>query len=178
MNAADDQAAILERYADGPVQLERALAGLQDADLDAPPKPGGWTIRQIVHHIADGDDLWAQGIKAALGNEQGTFTLEWYWTVPQDVWSDRWAYDKRAIDVSLALFKATRAHVVQLVEKVPAGWSRAISVCKPTGETPRWTVGAIITMQADHLQHHVRRILAIRKEQSGRGRRQSGNTPM
>lgn len=167
MNPANGQNTIIARYAEGPALLEHALAGLQDADLDAPPAQGGWTIRQIVHHIVDGDDLWKACIKAALGNEQGEFTLEWYWVVPQDTWAERWAYDRRAIDVSLALFEATRAHVTQLVAQVPDGWSRSIAVRKPTGETPRLTVGAIVEMQADHVQHHVERILAIRKERGG-----------
>jgi hypothetical protein len=97
MNPADSQTTIIARYADGPAQLEQALTGLHDADLDAPPAQGGWTIRQIVHHIVDGDDLWKPCIKAALGNEQGEFTLEWYWAVPQDTWADRWAYSGRPI---------------------------------------------------------------------------------
>jgi uncharacterized damage-inducible protein DinB len=167
MNAAESQASVVAGYAEGPAQLEQAIAGLQDADLDAPPVQGGWTIRQIVHHIADGDDLWKAGIKAALGNEEGEFTLEWYWTVPQDLWASRWAYAARPIDVSLALFKATRAHVIQLLTHVPDAWSRSITVRKPSGETARLTVGAVVEMQTDHLQHHVRRILAIRTERSG-----------
>jgi uncharacterized damage-inducible protein DinB len=167
MTPVNDQTSIVARYAEGAAELERALVGLDDADLDAPPAQGGWTIRQIVHHIVDGDDLWKAGIKAALGNEQGEFTLEWYWAVPQETWADRWAYSARPIDVSLALFKAVRAHVTQLVGHVPDGWSRSISVRTPSGETTQLTVGAIIEMQADHLQHHVRRILAIRTERSG-----------
>jgi len=167
MNPANSQTSTIARYAEGPALLEQALAGLRDADLDAPPVQSGWTIRQIVHHIVDGDDLWKACIKAALGNEQGEFTLEWYWVVPQCTWAERWAYDKRAIDVSLALFTATRAHVTQLLAHVPDGWSRSITVRKPTGESPRLTVGAVIEMQADHLRHHVDRILAIRKERGG-----------
>jgi hypothetical protein len=164
MNAPDDQSAILARYAEGPAELEQALAGLRDEDLDAPPAGGGWTIRQIVHHIADGDDLWKVGIKAALGNAQAEFTLEWYWVMPQDSWADRWAYGTRPIDVSLEFFRTTRDHVRQLVAHVPEGWSRSISVRTPSGETTPLTVGAIVKMQADHLKHHVGRILAIRKE--------------
>jgi len=162
MNAADSQASIVARYGEGPAQLEQALTGLQDADLDAPPPQGGWTIRQIVHHLVDGDDLWKLGIKAALGNEQGVFTLEWYWVLPQDTWADRWAYAGRPIDVSLALFAATRAHVTQLLAHVPDAWNRSIAVREPDGGTTRLTVGAIVEMQAHHLEHHVRRILAIR----------------
>jgi uncharacterized damage-inducible protein DinB len=167
MTPADSQTSIIARFADGPAQLEQALTGLQDADLDAPPVQGGWTIRQIVHHIVDGDDVWKLCIKAALGNEQGEFTLEWYGVVPQDTWAERWAYAGRPIDVSLALFKAIRAHVTQLLAHVPGAWSRSITLRKASGETTRLTVGAVVEMQTDHVQHHVHRILAIREERGG-----------
>ena len=162
MSQADNQRSIMARYANGPAQLEQALIGLRDADLDASPANGGWTIRQNVHHIVDGDDLWDVCIKAALGNEQGEVTFDWYWMVPQETWADRWAYAERSLDVSLALFKANRAHIVQLLEHVRDGWARSIGFRRDTGEVTRLTVGAIIEMQADHVTHHVKRILAIR----------------
>jgi uncharacterized damage-inducible protein DinB len=73
MDPMGDQTSVLAKYLEGPALVEQALAGLQDADLDVSPSQGGWTIRQIVHHIVDGDDLWKACIKAALGNEQGEF---------------------------------------------------------------------------------------------------------
>jgi uncharacterized damage-inducible protein DinB len=48
----------MARYADGPKQLEAAIAGLPEVNLDIAERDGTWTIRQILHHIADGDDLW------------------------------------------------------------------------------------------------------------------------
>jgi hypothetical protein len=36
-----------------PVRMREAVAGLSDAQLDTPYRPGGWTVRQVVHHVAD-----------------------------------------------------------------------------------------------------------------------------
>ena len=58
MEAPENQNEILELFKQGPSILENALAGLSDSELDYTPSNGGWTIRQIVHHISDGDDLW------------------------------------------------------------------------------------------------------------------------
>jgi uncharacterized damage-inducible protein DinB len=149
---------------EGPALLERALAGLRDADLDAPPPQAGWTIRQIVHHVVDGDDLWKSCIKAALGNTPGEFSLAWYWAQPQDVWADRWAYARRSLDVSLALLKTSRVHVWQLLEAVPDAWSRSVSLRKPDGDTVRLSVGEVVKINADHVAHHIERIAAIRRE--------------
>jgi uncharacterized damage-inducible protein DinB len=152
---------------EGSALLERTLSGIQDSDLDAPPSQGGWTIRQIVHHIVDGDDLWKTCVKVALGNEQAEFSLEWYWALPQDVWAGRWAYAHRSLEVSLALLKANRGHVLQLLEQVPDGWNRSVEFRKSNGETKRLPVGAVVEMQADHVMHHVKQIRAIRRERSG-----------
>jgi len=162
MESDGDQSAALARFADGPEQLERALEGLDEAGLDIPVFQDGWTARQVVDHIVDGDDLWKLCIKSALGNEEGEFTLEWYWRLPQEVWADRWKYSARSIEESITLFKAIRRHVLQLLEYVPDAWQKSIAVRTPLGAVERITVGAVIRMQADHAVHHIRQIAAIR----------------
>jgi len=167
VKAPDDQDSVLARYVEGPALLECALAGIHDADLDAPPSQGGWTIREIVHHIVDGDDLWKTCVKIALGNEQAEFSLEWYQTQPQEVWAESWAYVNRSLDVSLALLKANRCHVHQLLGQLPDGWHRSVAFRKSNGETERLPAGAVVEMQADHLEHHVKQIRAIRSAIGG-----------
>ncbi len=167
MKAPDDQDAVVARYVEGPALLERALAGIQDADLDAPPSQGGWTIREIVHHIVDGDDIWKLCIKMAMGNEQAEFALGWYWGMSQQTWGDRWAYGSRSLDASLSLLKATREHILQLLETVPQSWNRAVALRKRDGQIERVPVGFVIQMQADHVFHHIQRIRDILKERGG-----------
>lgn len=161
MKSPANKDSIIARYREGPTLLERALAGLTDAELDTAPTEGGWTIRQIVHHIVDGDDLWKTCIKQALGNNQTEFSLDWYRTLSQDKWADRWAYAQRPVEVSLALLKAIRDHVMQLLEHVPDGWNRTVEFREPNGETETVPVGFVIEMQADHVAHHVKQIETI-----------------
>jgi len=47
------RAAWIEQMAELPAQLSKAVAGLDDAQLDTPYRPAGWTIRQVVHHLPD-----------------------------------------------------------------------------------------------------------------------------
>ena len=47
MKPPPDKDSVIARYIEGPVLLEKALAGLKEADLDIAPSKGGWTIRQI-----------------------------------------------------------------------------------------------------------------------------------
>jgi uncharacterized damage-inducible protein DinB len=141
--------------------------GLRDSELDFIPSGGGWSIRQIVHHIVDGDDLWKLCIKMAIGNEQAEFSLGWYSSQTQDTWADRWAYSQRSIGASLSLLKAIREHVLQLQASVPEAWNRAVVVHSPKGEIEKVPVGFVIQMQADHLLHHVERIRAIVRDVGG-----------
>ena len=164
MKATGDRATILARYADGPSQLENALKGLSESDLDLAPSKTGWSIREIVHHIADGDDIWESCIKMALGNEQAEFHLEWYRTVPQTDWASSWAYAHRPVSTSLDLLRATRAHVLALVAQRPDSWERSVELREPNGQIARVSVGFVVEMQASHVFHHINRILAIRQE--------------
>jgi hypothetical protein len=164
MNArSTNQSEVIAAYAEGADRLEVALAGLSDTDLDIAPDAGGWTIRQLVHHLADGDDVWKGFIKRAMGSQGGEFTLDWYWQMPQDEWAERWAYAERAIGPSLALLRANRAHIVQLLEHVPGAWEKSLRVRWPRGEELDVTVGWVVEMQARHVEGHLSDIARIRE---------------
>ena len=168
MKPPENKSEVLELFKQGPGILENTLAGLSDVELDYVPSNGGWTIRQIVHHLVDGDDLWKIYIKMALGNEQAEFTLQWYLALPQIEWAKRWSYENRSIDASLALLRANRDHILQLLEFAPDGWSKSARFRDSNGELEVVPVGFVIQMQAEHVLHHVKRISAIRQEISSR----------
>jgi len=158
-------AAIMKQYAEGPKLLEAALEGLEESDLDAALAQDSWSIRQIVHHIADGDDIWKVCIKMALGNPQAVFDLAWYWAIPQNRWAELWGYDRREVDPSLKLFAANRRHVVQLIESIPGGWERTITLRTPQGDE-QISVGWVVEMQARHVIGHIQDIEKIRGKES------------
>jgi uncharacterized damage-inducible protein DinB len=158
-----DLEVLLARYADGPDQLEAALAGLTEADLDLALTVGTWSIRQLVHHVVDGDDLWKAAIKAALGHSRGLFSFCWYWDKPQEEWAEDWHYAGRAIEPSLALFRANRRHIVQLLQQIPDAGERYTLITLPDGEKRPTPVHYVVQMQTDHVTGHVNDIRAIRE---------------
>jgi hypothetical protein len=166
MKAKGDTDSIRTRFKEGPAQVEQALEGLTEADLDYVPVQGGWTIRQIVHHIADGDDLWKLCIKMALGIEQAEFSLSWYSALPQTGWAGSWGYANRSVRISLDLLQAVRSHLLELLDQRPDAWERTIRFRKPDGEFEHLTVGFIMEMQSDHVSHHIKRIREIRRERA------------
>ena len=52
-HAADARRKSIDDIAALPARMREAVAGLSDAQVDTPYRPGGWTVRQVVHHVAD-----------------------------------------------------------------------------------------------------------------------------
>ena len=162
LNQTDTQT-ILTQYADGPSLLDSALSGLSETDLDLAPSADEWSIRQIVHHIVDGDDIWKTCIKTALGNSEALFSLQWYSVKSQEEWSENWAYPRRGLEPSLALYRANRAHIVDLIENIPGALEKSIRFDRPGKEEMRITVFDVVELHVQHLAEHIESIKAIRQ---------------
>jgi hypothetical protein len=99
-------------------------------------------------HVANGDDLWKAFVEQAMGSPGGTFELRWYWDRPQTEWATSWAYARREVGPSLALIRASRAHIVHLLEQSPEAWDRSLLVRWPKGEEEEIEVAWVVEMQA------------------------------
>lgn len=65
-----DRAAAVAGIAEAPRQLELAVSGMAAEQLDAPYRPGGWTVRQVVHHLPDSHINSYVRLKLALTEEE------------------------------------------------------------------------------------------------------------
>ncbi len=163
INQTDATQAILAQYADGPSLLDSALAGLSETDLDLALSADSWSIRQTVHHLVDGDDLWKACIKMALGNSEALFSLQWYTVKSQMEWSGNWAYSHRGLEPSLALYRASRRHIVDLLEHIPGACEKSIRFDRPGKEEMLITVFDVVELHVRHLTEHIKTIKAIRQ---------------
>lgn len=154
---------IIARYANCPRQLEAALLGLSENNLDLRTSADGWSIREIVHHIGDGDDMWKTFIKQAIGHPDSEFSLNWYWRISQDEWAKSWSYTGRLIEPSLALFRANRSHIVQLLRATPGAMEQTLRVCWPEVDEQVVKVASVVKGQTDHASEHIAEIAHIRE---------------
>jgi hypothetical protein len=159
----DSQQQILTRYSAGPELLEVVLQDLDGGQLDLTLSADSWSIRQLVHHIADGDYLWKEFLLQAAGDPEKEFSLEWYWCLPQDDWVKRWSYAERDVGHSLALLKANRQHTLDILKQVPRLWEKSLSIPTPNGGRERVSVGEVVEMQSGHVEGHVEDIRSIRQ---------------
>ncbi len=111
----------IEEISKAPAALRAAVEGLTPEQLDTPYREGGWTVRQVVHHVPD-SHLNAY-VRFKLTLTEDTPTIK-----PYD--QERWAQlpDTRTVapEVSLGLLDAVhRRWVAVLKSMTPAGWRRA-----------------------------------------------------
>jgi hypothetical protein len=160
--ATESQDQILTRFAAGPDLVQAAIQGLDDIQLDLTLVPDSWSIRQLIHHITDGDYLWKEFLLRAAGDPECEFSLEWYWYLPQDEWVKRWSYAEREVSLSLVLFQANRKHTLDLLSQIPWLWEKCLLIPTRAGEQELASVGEVMEMQTRHVEGHVDDIRQIR----------------
>jgi len=140
-----------------PAAMRAAVNGLSDAQLDTPYRPGGWTVRQVVHHVADSH---MNGyIRAKLALTEDTPTIKPY---DQDTWAS--LPDVRLpIDVSLGLLDGLHHRWTTIWRAVtPAQFGRTF--LHP--EIGALTLDAHLQLYAWHSRHHVAHITGLRTRES------------
>ncbi|MBL7979595.1 MAG: putative metal-dependent hydrolase [Bacteroidetes Order II. Incertae sedis bacterium] len=105
-----------------PHLLENALYGLEDAQLDTPYRPLGWTIRQVVHHLADSHMNAYIRCKLTLTEENPTIR-----PYNQNAWAELPDGRTAPIDHSLAILRALHARWADALTAVTeADWKRPV----------------------------------------------------
>ncbi len=102
--------ALIERYREGPRIVEAALAGATDAELDARPQDGGWTAREVAHHLPDSEMTGAIRLRRLIAEDAPVIQA-----YDQDLFAQRLHYD-RPIAASVAALAAVRAVTAQLLD--------------------------------------------------------------
>ena len=138
-----------------PARLRAAVGGLSDAQLDTPYRPGGWSVRQLVHHVADSHMNGYIRVKLALTEE--TPTIKPYdenaWALLADM--------KLPVDVSL-----------RLIDSIHARWAavyRAMTVEEFERAFVHPEIGAQLTLDSHlqqyawHSHHHLAHITELRR---------------
>jgi hypothetical protein len=137
-----------------------ALVGpLSDEELDLSRGPGQWSIRQIVHHLADDGDVWSMCIKKALATPGASVRFEGF--PGNEAWADALDFGERDIGFALQLIVAHRQYLAALLRDLDT-WDNAIKLVDAEGQVRReMTVREMVPMLTDHLATHVATIRAI-----------------
>lgn len=151
----DDRRCFIGEIEAAPARLRAAVAGLSPEQLDTPYRPGGWTVRQVVHHLPDSHLNSYVRFRLALTEEEPTIK-------PYD--EKRWAElsDARTapIEPSLALLESLHRRWVLLLRTLkPADFARSFR----HPEHGLVTLEGNLALYAWHGRHHVAHITRLRQ---------------
>jgi uncharacterized damage-inducible protein DinB len=147
--------AAIEEIASTPAKMRAAVTGLNDAQLDTPYREGGWTVRQVVHHVPDSHMNAFVRLKLALTEEKPTIK-----PYNEAAWAEL-ADAKMPIEISQALLDSVHARWDTLWRAMkPEHFSRVL-VHPDHGER---TVDWLVFLYAWHGKHHTAHITELRKQ--------------
>jgi len=148
----DARRQLIEKYKDGHRVVTDALKGLKDRDLDV-RLPGKWSIREIVHHLADSEMVAAVRLRRLVAEDRPGIRAT-------DVggYVRRLFYD-RPTQNSLELFRVVRASTTEILERMTdADWARE----GVHSETGRFTAEKWLEVFSQHADTHAEQIKRTR----------------
>lgn len=136
-----------------PAKLREAVSGLSEEQLNTPYRPGGWTIRQVVHHIPDSHMNSYIRFKLALTENQPTIK-----TYQEDKWAELADSQTTPIETSLNLLDSLHARWVNLLRSMDTRDFERSMTHPDLGPHSLFTA---LGIYAWHGRHHVAHITAL-----------------
>jgi hypothetical protein len=145
--ALDAHLATLEQT---PARFRSLVARLSDAELDTPYRPGGWTIRQVVHHVPDSHMNAYIRMKWAMTEDEPAIKV-----YEEQLWAELPEAKSGAIEMSLALLDALHRRWLAFLRGVPPSNLRRAFIHPEWG---RIGVDEALALYAWHCRHHAAHI--------------------
>ena len=157
-SATADQCRVwIDEIAEAPRQLRAVASGLTEAQLDTPYRPGGWTARQVVHHVADSHLNAYIRTKWTLTEDEPAIKV-----YEQDDWAALPEARSGPIDLSLDLLDALHARWVAGLRALDDdAFERALD----HPESGRLTLAQLLALYAWHGRHHTAHIARLRERE-------------
>jgi hypothetical protein len=144
---------LLARYRGGHALVVAALDGITDDELDRVPPDGGWTARQVCHHLADSELTSAIRVRRLLAEDDAV--IHGY---DEEAFAARLHYE-RPIGPSLEAFRLARETTAAILDRLDdADWERSGTHT----ESGPYGVETWLAIYADHGEDHAAQIRAAR----------------
>jgi hypothetical protein len=145
----------IKAIAEAPARMRSAVQGLQDAQLDTPYRDGGWTVRQVVHHVPDSHLNAFVRLKLALTEDKPTIK-----PYNEAAWAELADSKSAPIEVSQMLLDSVHVRWDQLWRSMQPQQFARILVHPEHGER---TVDWMLFLYDWHGKHHTAHITELRR---------------
>ncbi|MDP9360388.1 MAG: putative metal-dependent hydrolase [Acidobacteriota bacterium] len=152
---SEERRALIDQIAAVPARMREAVADLTEGQLDTPYRDGGWTVRQVVHHVPDSHMNAYTRVKLALTEDEPAIKPydEAAWAKLNDV-------RDTPIAISLTLLEALHDRWVRILRSMTdADFARTLRHPDNGVMTLDW----LIAMYAWHGRHHVAHVTSLRE---------------
>jgi uncharacterized damage-inducible protein DinB len=150
----DVRKTFISQIEEAPSKLKAAVRGLSDQQLDTPYRPGGWTVRQVVHHLPDSHLNSYVRFRLAMTEQEPTIK-----PYEQQLWAELPDAKTAPIEMSLDLLDSLHKRWVLLLKSfTPADFSRTFM----HPESGKMTLDRTLALYAWHGRHHVAHITSLR----------------
>jgi hypothetical protein len=138
-----------------PANLRAAIQGLSESQLDTPYRDGGWTVRQLMHHVADSHMNAYVRVRLALTEDWPT--VKGY---DEKLWAELADARTAPIELSLELLEGLHGRLVLLLNSLTEEqWQRGYDHT----ENGRTRLAEFAALYDWHCRHHVAHIVELRK---------------
>jgi hypothetical protein len=145
----------IDEIAAAPALLRAAVEGLSPQQIETPYRPGGWTVRQVVHHLPDSHLNSYVRFRLALTEQEPTIK-----PYDQQSWAELPDSRTAPIEVSLALLESLHERWILLLRSLtPADWKRTFR----HPELGLVNLERTAALYAWHGRHHVAHIASLRQ---------------
>jgi uncharacterized damage-inducible protein DinB len=152
---AAQRKALIQQIVDTPANLRAAIKGLNEQQLDTPYRPGGWTVRQVVHHVPDSHLNSYIRFKLAVTEQAPTIK-----TYEEKLWAELFDARFAPVEISLQLLEALHKRWVIFLQSLkPADFGRQLN----HPESGLMKVDDLLQLYAWHGRHHVAHITSLRE---------------
>jgi DinB superfamily len=152
--AASRRRAQLERFATGFAAVADALDGASDEDLDRRGPSGGWSAREVAHHLADSESMAYVRLRRLIAEDDPVIA-----GYDEPEWASRLHYE-RPIETSIEVLQAVRGASQQLLMALTAGeWERRGT----HSESGEYSVDHWLDIYSAHSHDHADQIRRARR---------------
>lgn len=141
------------RFTEGPTFVRDAAEGIDPGQLNR-PGPEGWSIRDVLIHLADAELVGAVRFRLVLAEDEPALP-----TYDQDLWKKRLQYLWRSPEAALSLFQQTRFATAEMLQQCSLdAWDRA-GIHPQRG---RLTLAGLLETYTAHVDAHIAQIAELR----------------
>jgi uncharacterized damage-inducible protein DinB len=140
-----------------PLALEKAILNLDESQLETPYRDGGWTVKQLVHHVADSH--MNAYCRFKLGVTEDNPTIRPY---DQALWANLKDSQNIPVNVSLTLLHAVHIRLYEVLINISDEDLQKRTIYHPEHQK-QFTLWHLLGMYAWHSKHHTAHITGLRE---------------